>query len=140
MRRAITATPSARPLLKPVPIEINAGGRSLNDLLEAGEIDCILGAALPKSLGGNPDIVRLFPDYHAVERDYFGRTGSFPIRHTVVIRDELYAANPWVAQSLCKACAAAKDPAKYTCSSPPADFEGISSNSTANPATPISKS
>lgn len=103
--------PSARPLLKPVPIEINDGGRSLNDLLEAGGIDCILGSTLPKSLGVNPDIVRLFPDYHAVERDYYKRTKIHPIMHLTVIRRDVYERNPWVAQNLYDALCASKDKA-----------------------------
>ena len=53
-------------------------------------------------------MARLFPDYRAVERDYFARTGIFPIMHTLVIREDVYAANPWIAESLCKACLASK--------------------------------
>ena len=51
---------------------------------------------------------RLFPDFAAVERDYFQRTRIFPMMHAVVIRRELYRANPWIAQSLSKAFAQAQ--------------------------------
>ena len=42
--------PSPPPLLKPVSIEQNRSGRSLSELLEAGEIQAILGSGLPDSL------------------------------------------------------------------------------------------
>lgn len=93
----------------PVDIRLVGPDQSLGGMLAAGEIDALIGARRPRVLAESPAVARLFPDYHAVERDYFGRTGIFPIMHTVVIRDELYAANPWVAESLCKACASAKD-------------------------------
>src|SRR6185369_14341392 len=42
------------------------------------------------------------------EKAYYRRTRIFPIMHTVAIRRDVYRANPWVAQSLYKAFAAAK--------------------------------
>jgi 4,5-dihydroxyphthalate decarboxylase len=51
---------------------------------------------------------RLFEDYGAVERDYYQRTRTFPIMHTVAIRRAVYAQHPWVAQSLYKAFLAAQ--------------------------------
>jgi 4,5-dihydroxyphthalate decarboxylase len=103
--------PSARPLLKPVPIEINGSGKSLNDLLVAGEIDATLGSTLPRSLGKNPDIVRLFPDFHAVEREYYERTKIHPIMHLTVLRRDAYEKNPWIAQNLYHALNASKNKA-----------------------------
>ena len=101
--------PSAPPLLKPVSIEQNASGRSLSELLEAGEIQAIIGSGLPLALRTNPDVQRLFPDFHARELDYYRRTRIFPIMHLVAIRRDVYERHPFVAASLYQAMTAAKD-------------------------------
>lgn len=92
--------------------------RTLSDMLAAGEIDALIGADTPNSLRGSADVVRLFPNYHEVEREYLTRTGVFPIMHALVIREELYRRHRWLATSLYKACAAAKaiaqEQARYT--------------------------
>ena len=104
--------PSVMPLLKPVTITPNETGKSLSDLLEAGEIQAIIGSNLPRALKRNPDVVRLFPDYRAREQDYFRRTRIFPIMHLIVIRNDVYERHPHVAASLYKAFCAAKDRAR----------------------------
>jgi 4,5-dihydroxyphthalate decarboxylase len=101
--------PSLMPLLKPLKITPNTSGKSLSDLLEAGEIDAIIGSNLPRALGRHSDVVRLFPDFRAREQDYFRRTQIFPIMHLIVIRKDLYERHPFVASSLFDACCAAKD-------------------------------
>src|SRR5262249_55072945 len=93
-------TPSAPPLLKPVRLTDNTTGRSLSDLLERGELDATLGTVPPKALGRNPDIVRLFPNYREVEREYYRRTRIFPIMHLIVIRRDVHEKYPFVASSL----------------------------------------
>jgi 4,5-dihydroxyphthalate decarboxylase len=104
----LTATIIPPKLHVPTRIEPAPPGKSLDDLLVAGEIDALLGANRAPSLGRNPDIVRLFPDYRRVERDYYRRTGIHPMMHAVVVRRDIYDANPWVAASLFRACEAAK--------------------------------
>jgi len=73
--------PAVMPLLRPVNIVPNRSGKSLSELLEAGEIAAIIGSNLPRALNRHPDVVRLFPDYRAREQDYFRRTRIFPIMH-----------------------------------------------------------
>jgi 4,5-dihydroxyphthalate decarboxylase len=95
--------PSAPPLLKPVDIEIADSRKSLSELIDKGEIDAITATDIPASMKHNSDVVRLFPNYREVERDYYKRTGIFPIMHLVVIRREVAEKNPFVATSLYEA-------------------------------------
>jgi 4,5-dihydroxyphthalate decarboxylase len=97
--------PSAPALLKPARIEHDEKGRSLRDLLVAGEIDAIAGSQRPKS---HPDITPLFPDSKAVERAYYQATRIFPIMHLIVIRRDTYEQNPWIGNSLYKGLVDAK--------------------------------
>jgi 4,5-dihydroxyphthalate decarboxylase len=101
--------PAVMPLLKPAKIMPNRSGRSLSDLLAAGEIQAIIGSNLPRTLNRHPDVVRLFPDFRAREKNYFCRTRIFPIMHLIVIRNDVYERHPFVATSLYNACCAAKD-------------------------------
>jgi 4,5-dihydroxyphthalate decarboxylase len=100
--------PTAMPLLAPVDIEDNHSGRSLNELLDAGEIDAIIGTSLPNAMKTNPDLVRLFPDFHAAERDFYTRTKIFPIMHTLVIQREIYDRDPSLGPRIYAAFEAAK--------------------------------
>ena len=65
----------------PVAIEVNKSERSLSALLAAGEIDAIIGTSLPAAIRHDKDIVRLFPDFPQVEKNFFRETGIFPIMH-----------------------------------------------------------
>ena len=93
-------TPTVKPLLRPVNIQRNDSGATLSDLLAEDKIDAIIGTSLPACIKTDPDIVRLFPNYREVEREYFIRTGIFPIMHLLAIRRELYEAHPFIAKSL----------------------------------------
>ena len=92
--------PHTLPLLAPVDIEINRTGRPLSELLARGEIDAYLGSRKPPSFGVHPDVVRLLPNHHALERELFERERIFPIMHLVAIRRTLYERHPWIANSL----------------------------------------
>ena len=83
--------------------------QTLAGMLADGEIDALHTARIPSTFRTRPDAVRrLFENYVDVERDYFRRTRIFPIMHTVVIRRDVYRANPWIARSLFKAFTEAK--------------------------------
>jgi 4,5-dihydroxyphthalate decarboxylase len=62
------------------------------------------------SLAGkkNPHIGWLFPDPIAAGRDYFTRTGIFPIMHITGIRRELVDKHPWLPAAVLKAFGQAK--------------------------------
>ncbi|PWU02319.1 MAG: 4,5-dihydroxyphthalate decarboxylase [Terriglobia bacterium] len=83
--------------------------QTLSKALESGEIDALYTARMPSTYrNGSGRVRRLFEDYHAVEREYYLKTRIFPIMHTIAIRREIYAKNPWVAESLYKAFAEAQ--------------------------------
>src|SRR6185312_4916345 len=90
-------------------IEVISNNIAMSDLLADGKIDAMLGARHPASFGKNPNVVRLFPNYREIERDYYRRTGIFPIMHTIVMREELYNEHRWIASSLFKAFTEAKE-------------------------------
>lgn len=98
--------PEKIPLNLPENIKVDpiGEGETLATMLESGELDALYTARAPLSFyNENSNIQRLFPNYPEVERDYYKKTNIFPIMHCVVIRREVYEANPWVAQSLLKA-------------------------------------
>jgi 4,5-dihydroxyphthalate decarboxylase len=84
---------------------------TLSDMLAAGEIDALIGARRPPSLGRSPDVALLWPNYRQMEREYYERTRMFPIMHMMVLREELHRAKPWIATSLYKAFVASKEAA-----------------------------
>jgi 4,5-dihydroxyphthalate decarboxylase len=96
-------TMDLRPL-GPISLRLIASDRHLSGMLAAGEIDAYIGSRKPDSLRTSTDVIRLFPDYRRRERDYWLKTGIFPIMHTLVIREDLYERHPWIAASLYRAC------------------------------------
>ena len=86
-----------------LPPGVNAApaGRSLSEMLIAGDLDAIYSPPRPHRYHPvDGPIVRLFPDIRAVEREYFRQTGMFPPQHLIVLRREVWAANKWIARSL----------------------------------------
>lgn len=80
-------------------LEFAPNGETSEKLLEAGVIDA---AVTTKTLApnGHQDVAFLFPNYPELEREWFSRTGCFPIMHTLLIKNEVLEKNPWVAMSL----------------------------------------
>ncbi|MCD1268476.1 ABC transporter substrate-binding protein [Microbacterium sp. MEC084] len=85
-------------------------GRTLSQMLLDGEIDAIHSARNPGPYNapGHGGIRRLFPDTEAVERDYFARTGIFPIMHVLVVRRDVYEQHRWLPRELMKAAELSK--------------------------------
>jgi len=97
-----------------LPKEINlkpiGPTQTISRMLADGELDAFVTARAPSTFYSEPDKVkRLFPDYVEREKDFYRRTKIFPIMHTVVIKREVYDANPWIAQALYKGFSHAKD-------------------------------
>jgi 4,5-dihydroxyphthalate decarboxylase len=92
-----------------ITIERAEGGRRLEDLLLAGEIDALVEPDLPQAwLQGKGTVARLFPDYEKEERAYFASTRLFPIMHPIVVKKEILDRDPWVATSLYEALVESK--------------------------------
>jgi 4,5-dihydroxyphthalate decarboxylase len=104
--------PPLIPLNLPPAIRLDflSAGQTLEKMFEAGELDALLSLYIPNLfLNGSPRIARLFANFKAVEQDYYRRTKIFPIMHTVVVREDVHKAHPWVAHSIYRAFCAAKD-------------------------------
>jgi 4,5-dihydroxyphthalate decarboxylase len=85
-------------------------GRSLSDMLIAGELDAVYSPPRPQAYHPTSGpIARLFPDFRSVEQAYFRKTGAFPPQHLIVLRREVWEANHWIAKSLTDAFIAAND-------------------------------
>ncbi|WP_256289423.1 PhnD/SsuA/transferrin family substrate-binding protein [Halobellus inordinatus] len=80
---------------------------TLSAMLGRGDLDALLTARTPSSYSTS-SVERLWQDYRSVERDYYKRTGFFPIMHTIVLRGDVYRENPWLAQELTKVFTEAK--------------------------------
>jgi 4,5-dihydroxyphthalate decarboxylase len=98
------ALPAAIELL-PVPRE-----KTLSRMLAAGELDALVAPRAPSCFTGRePHVARLFPEFRRVEQEYFAKTGLFPIMHVLGLRRSLAQQHPWLAASLVKAFAQAKE-------------------------------
>jgi len=87
-----------------VTVEAAPEGKTISELLDQGEIDGFIGPRPPsRSVLSNPNIGWLFDDPTAVAKDYYRRTGVFPIMHVVGIRKELAAQHPWLPGAVFKA-------------------------------------
>lgn len=89
-------------------IELIPVGQTLSQMLADGEVDALIGARRPFSLGKHPQVARLFPHYRDIERAYYQKTGIFPMMHTLVVQEPFYQEHPWIGESIFKGFEAAK--------------------------------
>src|SRR5580692_2975555 len=79
-------------------------GATISALLEAGEIDGFIAPRPPTLIEkAHPHIGWMFPDPVVVAKDYFKRTGFFPIMHLIGIRRTLAEKHPWLPVAVFKA-------------------------------------
>ena len=92
-----------------VRLENAPAGVTISEMLDRGDID---GFIAPRPPGGaalaNPNVGWLFDDPTAAAKDYYRRTGIFPIMHVVGVRKELAAQHPWLPGAVFKAFNQAK--------------------------------
>jgi 4,5-dihydroxyphthalate decarboxylase len=91
-------------LPKDVRLEDAPHGCTLSSMLESGEIDGVIGPRVPTPFElGHPQVRWLFPDPAAAAKDYFKRTGIFPIMHLIGVRREVVEQHPWLPAAVLKA-------------------------------------
>ncbi|MDV7143858.1 ABC transporter substrate-binding protein [Tropicimonas sp. TH_r6] len=108
---AVAGAASAQEMRLPDGIRVTNGtpGLDESELLLEGEVDALFHAATPAAfIKGDARIKRLFPDFRSVERDYFERTGIFPIMHVLAIRRDVAEDHPWLARAVFDAYSQAK--------------------------------
>jgi 4,5-dihydroxyphthalate decarboxylase len=95
-------------------------GRSLASMMADGELaagfaaNAGIGRAGPPVAGWEknkvppPDYPELLAESARLEADWFVRTGIYPMHGTIVVKESVLAAHPWVARALFDAFSAAK--------------------------------
>jgi 4,5-dihydroxyphthalate decarboxylase len=78
-------------------------GKTISALLAEGEIDGFIAPRPPTTVGDNNNIGWLFRDPVAAAKDYYQRTGIFPIMHLIGVRRTLAEKHPWLPGALLKA-------------------------------------
>jgi 4,5-dihydroxyphthalate decarboxylase len=80
-------------------------GANLGEMLTKGEVAAGIGVMGVDS----PDVKPLIANARQAQADWFKKTGVFPINNTVVVRDEVLAADPSLAEALFSAFKQAKE-------------------------------
>ncbi|HZT27650.1 MAG TPA: ABC transporter substrate-binding protein [Pseudolabrys sp.] len=86
-----------------VRLEDGPPGKSISALLKEGAIDGFIAPRPPSLPKNTPNVGWLFPDPVAAAKDYFKRTGIFPIMHLVGVRRTLAEKHPWLPGAVFKA-------------------------------------
>ncbi len=90
---------------------------NIGEMLVKGEVDATLLYLTNANLVDRsridikrePSVRPLFADGAAEGRRYYGKTGVYPINHTLVMRRDLYERHPWIALNLYSAFLKAKE-------------------------------
>ena len=92
-----------------VRLENAPEGMTISDMLDRGEIDGFIAPRPPSGAAlHNPNVGWLFDDPTATAKDYYRRTGVFPIMHVVGVKKSLAEQHPWLPGAVLKAFTQAK--------------------------------
>lgn len=92
-----------------VRIEAAPEGTTISELLDRGDIDGFIAPRPPSRAAlANPQVGWLFDDPTAAAKDYYRRTGIFPIMHIAALRKSLVERHPWLPVAVLKAFTQAK--------------------------------
>jgi 4,5-dihydroxyphthalate decarboxylase len=80
-------------------------GANLGEMLASGELAAAIGIPRVES----PNVRPLVENANAAASAWYAKTGVYPINHTLVVKDELLAANPSLGKDLYDAFKAARD-------------------------------
>ena len=86
-----------------VKLEDAPPGKSISALLAEGAIDGFIAPRPPSLPKNTPNVGWLFANPVAAAKDYFKRTGVFPIMHLVGVRRSLAEQHPWLPGAVLKA-------------------------------------
>jgi 4,5-dihydroxyphthalate decarboxylase len=81
---------------------------TLGAMLKAGKLDAVLGGLAGVGAGFDGELVELVDDAAARERDWYARTGIYPLHGVIVVRDEVLGRDPDMARALFEAFTRAK--------------------------------
>jgi 4,5-dihydroxyphthalate decarboxylase len=88
----------------PANVDYAWRGKASGELLASGAAAAGIGDIKTDA----PEVRPLVPEAREAGFDYYRRTGIYPINHGVVVRDEVLAAEPWIAAELVALFAASK--------------------------------
>jgi 4,5-dihydroxyphthalate decarboxylase len=78
-----------------------AGGQTLLAMLLEGHLDALMCPSPPKGFyAADSPIIRLVQDYKRAEREYYLRTGIYPLQHIVGVRRDIFEQDPRATASL----------------------------------------
>jgi 4,5-dihydroxyphthalate decarboxylase len=80
-------------------------GKTLAGMLRSGEIDAAAGLEPSE----HPDLRTLLPNALEVEEDFIHQSGIRPINHTMVVRQDIVADDPWIPGELVRMVRSAKE-------------------------------
>lgn len=96
-----------------------APDKSLAGMMAAGELDAGLAGNAGIGRSGGPqsgtwkqekqDYPEMFPNARELETEWYKRTGIYPMHGTIVVKEDVLRANPWIARSIYDAFLQAKN-------------------------------